>query len=101
MQSILRVCVSVAVLGAAGFAGSDDQADTLIRQGHWKRVRAIAQAQLKASPSDAYANYLTGAVYFKWGQLDSALSLRTTSPPISCCAMERTCRARSDTSANT
>jgi len=34
------VCLSL--LASAGLARADDQTEALMRQGHWKRVRAIA-----------------------------------------------------------
>jgi tetratricopeptide (TPR) repeat protein len=43
-----------------------------MRQGHWKRVRAIAQTRYQAAPGSADANYLMGAVAYKWGQHDAA-----------------------------
>ena len=50
----------------------DESPDELMRQGHWKRVRAIAQTRYQAAPASADANYLMGSVAYKWGQYDPA-----------------------------
>ena len=52
---------------------ADDSPSVLMQQKHWKRVRAIAQAKLKASPDDAEANYLMSRVLMAWDDSNAAL----------------------------
>jgi tetratricopeptide (TPR) repeat protein len=71
--------ICCAVLWAAGLlvipdaARADVTTATLMEQGHWKQVRAIAQAGLKARPEDPEAHYLMGSVLMKWGDSNAAM----------------------------
>jgi len=65
---------SLALACAVAFAGFDQQdAAVLMKQHHWKRVRAIAEARLKASAEDAEANYLMSQVWMAWNDSEKAL----------------------------
>jgi tetratricopeptide (TPR) repeat protein len=70
-SSALALVCAAAVLSPIAIHG-DESPDDLMRQGHWKRVRDIAQARYQAAPGSADANYLMGSVAYKWGQYDSA-----------------------------
>jgi tetratricopeptide (TPR) repeat protein len=50
-----------------------DSPAELMEQKHWKRVRAIAQAKLKASANDPEANYLMCQVLLAWNDSSAAL----------------------------
>src|SRR5262245_35579250 len=52
---------------------ADESTTVLMQQKHWKRVRAIAQAKIKASPDDAKANYLMSRVLIAWNDSNAAL----------------------------
>jgi hypothetical protein len=56
-----------------GSAGSD--ADALIAAEHWKRARAILQAEVKAHPNNARACYLLAGVDMAFKDYDAALPL--------------------------
>lgn len=69
----------VTTLVCAGFgllplvARAQDSPAVLMEQGHWKRVRAIAEARLKTTPEDPEANFLMGSVFLEWNDTDKAL----------------------------
>lgn len=71
--------IAAAVTCAAGFlmlatvVRADDSPAVLMEQKHWKRVRAVAQAGLKASADDPQANYLMGKVLMAWNDPNAAL----------------------------
>lgn len=48
-------------------------AETLIRDGHWKRARAILEPQVQAHPQDARDDYLLAEVRMAFKQFDQAL----------------------------
>jgi len=50
-------------------------AEALIKGGHFKRARAILEPQLKAHPEDPKVNYLLAAVKMSFRDLDGALPL--------------------------
>jgi tetratricopeptide (TPR) repeat protein len=64
----------VAFLLFSSAVWAQDSADVLMKQKHWKRVRAIAQEKLKASPNDPEANYLMSRVLMAWNDTSSALT---------------------------
>jgi cytochrome c-type biogenesis protein CcmH/NrfG len=64
------VCISAAELGAA-----DSPAQALVRGGHWKRARAMAEARLSTNPKDVEVACLLGNVELEFGDLDSAQSV--------------------------
>ncbi|MBA3295868.1 MAG: tetratricopeptide repeat protein [Acidobacteria bacterium] len=66
----LLVSLSAAALPARG----DEPLATMMRHGHWKQVRSIAQAKLKVTPADPEANYLMARVYLQWGDAAAALA---------------------------
>jgi hypothetical protein len=53
----------------------DDQAEALIKDGHWKRARAILGPQVDAHPQDARACYLYAEVKMAFKFFDGALPL--------------------------
>jgi hypothetical protein len=73
-----RRMVSFLVLGvflAAPVLGGDGGPEGLLEGGHWKRLRAMAEAQVAANPNDARAaNYLASAKE-ALGDLKGALPL--------------------------
>lgn len=54
--------------------GTQD-AEALVKGGHYKRARAILEPQVKAHPDDAKASYLLAAVKVSFKDLDGALPL--------------------------
>ncbi len=74
MRSLLSAVLCTAgLLWVPGAARGDDAVAALIQQGHWKQVRAIAQARIKAGPEDPEANFLMGRMLLRWGDLNAAL----------------------------
>ena len=74
MRSIAAaVALALGFLSFAPIVRADDPPATLMQQKHWKRVRAIAQAKLKASADDAEANYLMSRVLMAWNDSNAAL----------------------------
>ena len=74
MRSIAAaVALALGFLSFAPIVRADDPPATLMQQKHWKRVRAIAQAKLKASADDAKANYLMSRVLMAWNDSNAAL----------------------------
>jgi tetratricopeptide (TPR) repeat protein len=65
----LALCLS---LSAADF-------DQLAKNGHWKRARDLAEADLRANPNDARANYEIALVRKVFGALDQAQEFGETS----------------------
>ncbi len=55
--------------------GGDTATDGLLEGGHWKRLRAIAEPRVAASPNDAQAAYLLASVKEELGDLQNALTL--------------------------
>jgi tetratricopeptide (TPR) repeat protein len=70
--SAISVCVFAGLL-LAPVANADEPTTVLMQQKHWKRVRTIAQAKLKASADDAEANYLMSRVLMAWNDANAAL----------------------------
>jgi tetratricopeptide (TPR) repeat protein len=68
----LAACV-IGFLLLAPLTHADESTAVLMQQKHWKRVRSIAQAKLKASPDDPEANYLMSRVLMAWNDSDAAL----------------------------
>ena len=66
------LCVTGLLL-RPGVARGDEAVVALMKQGHWKQVRAIAQARIKAGPDDPEANYLMGRVLYRWGDGTAAM----------------------------
>jgi tetratricopeptide (TPR) repeat protein len=67
------VACAVGFLPPAPVAQAEDPPQVLMQQKHWKRVRAIAQARLKASANDPEANYLMCRVLMAWDDSPAAL----------------------------
>jgi len=73
---LLPLLVALGVLNAwAVDSPSADDAEALIRAGHWKRARAILEPQVKAHPQDPKSSYLLAQVKMAFRDLDGALSL--------------------------
>lgn len=63
------------VLPFLAFGGeSSANVDALIEAGHWKRVRGIAEAQLKSDPDNAQAHFWLAKVLPGFNEFDSALA---------------------------
>ena len=56
-------------------AGDDASPDALIKDGHWKRARAVVEPQYRAHPDDAELNYLLSEIDSAFGNLDRARAL--------------------------
>ena len=65
------------LLLSIAIAAADDGASphALLEAGHFKQVRALAEARLAANAGDATALYLLGRVKLAYGDLDAALAL--------------------------
>jgi tetratricopeptide (TPR) repeat protein len=66
------LCVT-GLLMLPGVAHGDETVAALMKQGHWKQVRAIAQTRIKAGPDDPESNYLMGRVLYRWGDGTAAM----------------------------
>jgi tetratricopeptide (TPR) repeat protein len=53
---------------------SKTSVDALIEAGHWKRVRSIAEAELRSDPNDAQAHFWLAKVLPGFNDFDSALA---------------------------
>ncbi len=74
----LLVSVCVFQNPASGFAappGEDPPPEVLIKDGHWKRARAVVEPQYKAHPEDAELNFLMSEIDDAFGELDNARAL--------------------------
>jgi tetratricopeptide (TPR) repeat protein len=67
--------LTVGALLAVSLAANDLAPDPLLEGQHWKRLRALAEPRVKASPGDAHAHYLLSRVKMEYGDLDGALAL--------------------------
>ena len=63
------------ILTAAQAVGADGGPEGLLEGGHWKRLRAIAEPQVAASPNDAKAAYFLASAKEELGDLKGALPL--------------------------
>src|SRR5262245_49311401 len=72
MRVVTALTCAVGLIALAQPA-AEDSAAVLIKQKHWKRVRAIAQTKLKASADDPEANYLMSQVWMAWNDSEKAL----------------------------
>jgi tetratricopeptide (TPR) repeat protein len=76
IKKLLTACSLLSLLSC--FAWSADTAtasvriDDLIKDGHYKRARAIAEPRLKQNPKDAEALYVMGKVKQAYGDLEAA-----------------------------
>lgn len=73
MKLLSCVCLLLSLCAAALPARVDESPATMMQHGHWKRVRSIAQAKLRASPAEPEANYLMARVYLQWDDAGAAL----------------------------
>jgi len=65
---------ALTLVSVFAFAALDqDDPAVLMKQHHWKRVRAIANARLKTSPDDPEGNYLMSKVWLAWNDAGKAL----------------------------
>ncbi|SPE30017.1 putative Tetratricopeptide repeat protein [Candidatus Sulfopaludibacter sp. SbA3] len=65
MKPIVAVCLAIAFALAA--LAADPDAESLMRNGHWKRAREVAEALYHAHPNDAYAAWLLARVRRAFG----------------------------------
>jgi tetratricopeptide (TPR) repeat protein len=56
-------------------AGDDPSPDALIKDGHWKRARAVVEPQYRLHPDDAELNFLLSEIDSAFGNLDRARAL--------------------------
>lgn len=56
-------------------APDDPPPDALIKDGHWKRARAVVEPQYKAHPDDAELNYLMSEIDDAFGNVEGARAL--------------------------
>ncbi len=74
VRPVTKVGVTIALLATAVFA-NNGAPEPLMANGHWKRVRSIAQNRYSANPNDPYALYLLARVKFEYDDLDGAEAL--------------------------
>lgn len=55
--------------------GNDLAPDVLLENGHFKRLRTVAEKKAKANPNDAAAQYYLARIKYEQGDLDAALPL--------------------------
>jgi len=77
---VTSLLLSVCIFGnlPAAFAvpaGDDASADALIKDGHWKRARAVVEPQYRVHPDDAELNFLMSEIDSAFGNLDRARAL--------------------------
>jgi cytochrome c-type biogenesis protein CcmH/NrfG len=65
----------VVLLASPAAAPADLSLDALIKEGHWKRARPLAERQYESNPNNARAAYLLSQVKMAFGDLDGALPL--------------------------
>ncbi len=70
LRTVLALLMPIMTAAAGGPA-----ADALIDNGHFKRAREIAEADYKAHPEDARANYILARIRHEFDQLDEAAKL--------------------------
>jgi tetratricopeptide (TPR) repeat protein len=70
----IGIAISVAAMALLAF-GADTSTEALIRAGHWKQVRAIAERMALEKPNDSYTFYLQAEVKQAFGDDDAALPL--------------------------
>jgi len=75
--SLFSLCLCVFVVGVVSSTAlaADSLLDSLIKGGHWKRARTLAERQFAAHPDDANAAYRLSQVRQAFGDLDGALPL--------------------------
>jgi hypothetical protein len=71
----LWLCVSVVHFAASTALAADPSLGELIKEGHWKRARPLAEQQYASHPSDARAAYQLSQVKEAFDDLDGALPL--------------------------
>lgn len=71
--SVLKLLPLTLVAFAA--LGNDLAPDVLLENGHFKRLRTVAEQKMKANPNDAAAQYYLARIKFEQGDLDAALPL--------------------------
>jgi tetratricopeptide (TPR) repeat protein len=73
---LLSICVFRSPSSAfAAPAGDDSSPDALIKDGHWKRARAVVEPQYRVHPDDPELNFLMSKIDDAFGNLDSARAL--------------------------
>lgn len=70
-----KALLGMAILMAGWVAASDLAPDVLLENGHYKRLRAVAEQRLKTNGNDAAAQYYMAYIKFQQGDLDGALAL--------------------------
>jgi len=71
----LCLCVSVVHFASSIALAADPSLGELIKEGHWKRARPLAEQQYAFHPNDARAAYQLSQVKEAFGDLDGALPL--------------------------
>src|SRR5271157_10361 len=77
ISALFSLCLSASAFNFASATAlaADPSLDTLIKAGHWKRARPLAEQQYAAHPNDAHAAYQLSQVKEAFGDLDGALPL--------------------------
>ena len=70
-SSLILLAIAVAPLAFSG----DPTPESLVRAGHWKRPRPLAEQLYRRNPDDAQAAYLLSQVKMAFGDLEGALPL--------------------------
>lgn len=70
----LRMVAAVCLLSVSAWA-SDDSPTALLKNGHLKRARALAEQRLRSNPNDAESNYALARFKEAQGDLDGAETL--------------------------
>ncbi len=77
ISALFSLCLSASAfnLASATAVAADLSLDALIKEGHWKRARPLAEQQYAAHPNHARAAYQLSQVKEAFGDLDGALPL--------------------------
>jgi tetratricopeptide (TPR) repeat protein len=74
-SGMMRLILASIVVLAGNLAANDLAPEVLLENGHWKRLRALAEQRLKANSNDAQAAYHLAYLKFQQGDLDATLGL--------------------------
>src|SRR6266513_2618062 len=66
----MKILVSTLLCASALFAADPPSIETLMENGHWRRAREASEANYKAHPNDARANYLMARVWQRFDNVE-------------------------------
>ncbi len=72
---MFRLPMSLVILTTCSAFAADPSPEALIKAGHWKRARPLAEQRYQVNPGDAQSAYLLSRVKFAFGDLSGALEL--------------------------